>query len=350
MNRNKAVIAGATGVAGRYLLAYLLETEKWDVVAVSRRRPELAGDYTHVAADLSNAADAKSKLAHLHDATHLFYCAFVDRPTPGELVEANTALFRNLLDAVEPVAAGLQHVHLVEGTKWYGSHLGPFRTPAKESDPRTVAQLFYYDQQDLLEARQKRAQWNWSAVRPHTVCGFSVGSPMNLAMVIAVYASICKELGMAFSHPGTAANWRILYQAVDSGLLARAIEWMSTSPACANQAYNITNGDLFRWEQLWPQLAAFFGLEAGPQKHFSLQAFMADKAPLWDRMVARHGLKPYRFEEIAAWKFGDYVFSADWDIISDCGKARRAGFCETADSEQMFLRLFAEFRERRIIP
>lgn len=346
----KAVVTGATGVVGRYLLRHLVESGKWSVVAVSRRRPDLAGDYTHIAADLLDAVDAKKKLANLHDATHLFCCAYVDRPTPRELIDTNVELLRNLLDAVEPVASALQHVHLVEGTKWYGSHLGPFKTPAKEDDPRTVPELFYYDQQDLLEARQRGKRWAWSAVRPHTVCGFAVGSPMNLAMVVAVYASICKELDMAFSHPGTPANWRILYQAVDSGLSARSIEWMSIDSACANQAYNITNGDLFRWEQVWPQLAAFFGLEAGPQKHFSLQTFMADKAPLWDRMVARHGLKPYRFDEIAAWKFGDYVFSADWDIISDCGKARRAGFCETADSGQMFLRLFGEFRKGRIIP
>ena len=32
------------------------------------------------------------------------------------------------------------------------------------------------------------------------------------------------------------------------------------------------------------------------------------------------------------------------------GKARRAGFCESVDSERMFLDLFARFRAERIIP
>jgi len=259
-------------------------------------------------------------------------------------------MLRNLLDAIEPVAGNLEHVHVVEGTKWYGSHLGAFKTPAKESDPRSVPVLFYYDQQDLLESRQSKKRWTWSAVRPHTVCGFGVGNPMNLTMVIAVYAAICKELGLAFSHPGKPGNWRALYQVTDSGLLARAIEWMATRPQCANQAYNITNGDLFRWEHLWPGLAACFGLDPGPQRHFSLEEFIADKAPVWRRIVNKHRLKPYDFAQIAAWKFGDFVFSAQWDVISDCGKARRAGFCETVDSEEMFSRLFAEFRANRIIP
>jgi len=44
------------------------------------------------------------------------------------------------------------------------------------------------------------------------------------------------------------------------------------------------------------------------------------------------------------------VFASDYDIISDMGKARRAGFCGTVDSQQMFLDLFAQFREQRIIP
>jgi nucleoside-diphosphate-sugar epimerase len=346
----KALVAGATGVVGRYLLQHLVRSGTWDVVAVSRRRPDIDGNYTHVAADLSDAADSRSRLSRLADVTHVFYAAYMERPTADELVASNVALLRNLLDAIEPVAAGLEHVHLVEGTKWYGSHLGPFKTPAKETDPRTVPVLFYYDQQDLLESRQTGRRWTWSAVRPHSVCGFGVGNPMNLTTVIAVYAAICKELGLVFSHPGKPANWRTLYQVTDSGLLARAIEWMAETAQCANQAYNITNGDVFRWENVWPRIASFFGLDPGPQRQFSLQQFMADKAPVWDRIVQRYGLRPYRFEEIAAWKFADYVFSAQWDVISDCGKARRAGFCETVDSEEMFLRLFAEFRTNRVIP
>ncbi|HWQ39858.1 MAG TPA: SDR family oxidoreductase [Burkholderiales bacterium] len=345
-----ALVAGATGVVGRYLLAHLVAKPDWSVIAVSRRSPEVAGNYRHVAVDLADAAQCKARLGELRAVSHVFYAAYVERPTTQESSENNVALLRNLLDAIEPAATQLQHVHLVQGTKWYGSHLGPFKTPAKETDPRLASEVFYYAQQDLLEVRQRGRDWTWSAVRPHAVCGFALGNSMNLTMVLAVYASICKELGMVFSHPGKPANWRTLYQVTDSGLLARAIEWMATSPQCANQAYNITNGDLFRWEYVWPKLAALFGLEAGPPRPFSLQDFMQDKAPVWERIVAKHGLEPNRFEDVAAWKFGDFVFSAEWDVISDCGKARRAGFCETVDSEEMFSRLFAGFRANRIIP
>jgi nucleoside-diphosphate-sugar epimerase len=37
MAGGKALVAGATGVVGRYLLMHLLERGGWEVVAVSRR-------------------------------------------------------------------------------------------------------------------------------------------------------------------------------------------------------------------------------------------------------------------------------------------------------------------------
>ncbi|MEO8164475.1 MAG: SDR family oxidoreductase [Betaproteobacteria bacterium] len=350
MARKKALITGATGVVGRYLLKHLVESGAWDIVAVSRRKPDIAGDYEHIAVDLGDEATCRDGFEHLHDLTHVFFAAYQERPTQAEAVVANFAMLANSVNAIEPVAKNLEHINLVEGTKWYGSHLGPFKTPAKESDPRPAQTLFYYDQQDFLEARQQGKRWSWSAIRPHTISGFSVGSPMNLTTVIAVYAAICKELGMPLSHPGKPRNYQILYQATDSAVVARAMTWMATAPQCANQAFNITNGDLYRWDHLWPKIAQFFDMEVAPPKHISLQQFMQDKAPVWQRIVQRHGLQPFKFEEIAAWKFGDFVFSAEWDVISDMGKARRAGWTEALDTEEMFLRLFAEFRRERIIP
>jgi hypothetical protein len=125
---------------------------------------------------------------------------------------------------------------------------------------------------------------------------------------------------------------------------------MATEPACANQVYNITNGDLIRWENLWPRLAAFFGMPPGPQRHFSLRAALGDKADVWDRLVAEHGLQRHSYAQVAGWGFADFVFGSTWDIVSDTGKARRAGFCEAVDSEEMLLGLLAQFRAERVIP
>jgi len=350
MKRGKALVVGATGVVGRYLLMHLLQTGAWDVVALSRRRPDVAGDYAHLAVDLTDPADCRSGLAAQADLTHVFYAAYLDRRDPVDLARVNAAMLANVLDGVEGVARGLRHVNLVEGTKWYGSHLGPFRTPARESDPRHLPPNMYYDQQDLLEARQRGRPWTWSAVRPHAVCGFSLGSPMNLALVIAVYACVCRELGVPLAFPGKPAAYRALYQCTDSSLLARAIEWMATQPQCANQAYNVTNGDLIRWENLFPRFARFFDMDLAPPRHVALVQKMADKGDVWNRIVARHGLVAHPYEQLAAWAFGDFVFGSDYDIVSDTGKVRRAGFGECMDTEEMFLDLFARLRTARVIP
>jgi nucleoside-diphosphate-sugar epimerase len=136
----------------------------------------------------------------------------------------------------------------------------------------------------------------------------------------------------------------------DADLLAKATVWAATDPGCANEAFNINNGDLFRWSEMWPEIARSFGMEAAPPLPMSLDEVMADKAPLWDRMVARHGLAPNPYSDVSSWRFGDFVFRWDYDVIADGSKARRHGFHEFVDSKAMFLRIFEDFRARRVIP
>lgn len=350
MKRRKAVIAGASGLVGQFLLAHLLARGDWEVVAVSRRKPDVPGDYRHLSVDLANRSDVEGALQSITDVTHVFFAAYAPHADPVVQVATNTAMLVNLVEAVEPASPVLEHVHLVEGTKWYGSHLGPFKTPAVETDPRHGGPNFYFDQQDWLEARQRGKRWHWSAVRPHTVCGVYLGGPMNLALAIAVYAAILKELGEPLSFPGKPGAYATLYQATDASLLARAMEWMATTPACANQAFNVTNGDLIRWQNVWPKFAQFFGMEVAPPKPVALAAMMADKSTLWDRISRKHDLEPRAFADLVNWQFPDYVFATDYDIISSTTKARLAGFHDAADTEAMFLRIFAGLRQRRIIP
>ncbi len=350
MINRKALIAGATGVVGRNLLRHLLKAGAWDIVALSRRTPDIEGAYTHIGVDLMNAAECKAKLGHLSDVTHIFFAALAPNPDLAQSAINNLALLSNLIEAIEPVAARLEHIHVMHGTKWYGMHLGPFKTPAQEDDPRHMPPNFYYDQWDYLVERQKGKRWTYSSARPHAISGFALGNPSNLTLVIAIYAAICKELGLPLCHPGTPGNYTALYQCTDSGLLARAMVWMATTPNCANQAFNITNGDLIRWEHTWPKIAQYFGMGLGPRRNVSLVKFMADKGPVWDRIVAKHGLRPFGYQQIVSWPYGDFVFTPEYDVISSTSKARRYGFHECVDTDEMFVRLWNEMRAERIIP
>ena len=347
----QAVIVGAQGVIGRYIADHLLQSGDWSVVGLSRRTPAAsAGGMRHVAVDLLDRADAEAKLSQLTGATHVFYCAFQARPTWAEHNAPNLAM---LVNAVEPIArasARLEHVNLIEGTKYYGSHLGPFKTPAKETDPPHMLPNFYYDQEQWLRRAQVGRQWTWSALRPHAVCGFALGNPMNLMLNLAVYAAISKELGLPLRFPGKPGAFNAVYQVIDSTLLARGMAWAATSPAAQNQVFNITNGDYFRWCNVWPRIARLFEMEAGPVQTVRLTELMADKAELWRASQAKHRLEPYPYEQLAAWPFADYVWGCDWDTMSDTSKIRRAGFHDLVDSEEMIVGMLAEFRRMRVVP
>src|SRR5947209_7001443 len=126
--QRRALVAGATGVVGRNLLRHLLAVGGWDVIAVSRRKPDVEGDYEHLSLDLLDRAATRAALGKPRGVTHVFYSAYVERPSWVEPTQPNVAMLENLLDAVEPASPGLAHVNLMEGTKWYGNHLGPFKT------------------------------------------------------------------------------------------------------------------------------------------------------------------------------------------------------------------------------
>jgi nucleoside-diphosphate-sugar epimerase len=349
-SNRKAVVVGGLGVTGRAVIEHIDALPDWTAVGLSRRAPDFATEAPFVSVDLLDRADCEAKLASITDATDIVYAAFQPRPTWAELVEPNVTMLRNAVEVLERASPGLRHVCLIQGGKAYGAHLGPFRTPAKESDPRHMPPEFYYDQEDFLRARQADASWTWSALRPEATSGFAVANPMNLLMVIGVYAAMCREFGVPFRFPGKSGAYTALYQVTDARILARAILWSATEPRCAGEVFNITNGDYFRWQNLWPRLAQFFELEYDEPQTLPLAEFMADKGPAWDRIVARHGLQPYAYEDIVAWEFGDAVFASEFDNITSTIKARQYGFADCIDTEDMFIELFAQLQQRRILP
>ena len=281
MTQDVAVVAGASGVVGWRLSQALVDCGKFRVVGCARRLPvpeyQVAGvDYATL--DLTDA-DACGQFANqVSGVTHLFYTARAEFISgERESTDINTAMFRNLLDAVEASNPSLRHVHMVHGTKYYGSTDGPFPTPAKEDEPRRARQNFYYAQEDIVMTRTTR-RWSWSASRPHCICDSSLATPRSLPLLIATYAAICRHLGEPLNFPGTPGNYRAVYECTDARLLARAIVWMATEPRCADQAFNVTNGDFFRWENVWPGFRAMFWSRTG-----------ADKNYLYDRRNARPG-------------------------------------------------------------
>lgn len=349
-----ALVLGAGGVVGGAVLDHFAAQEDWITIAASRQPPEAGGRsgvrVRRMPVDLLDAADCRAKLAENPEVTHIYFAAYKKAATPAEEAETNLAMLTNLIDAAEREAPGLHHVNLVHGQKWYGNHLGPYRTPAKEDDPRHMPPNFYYDQQDFIDARQRGKDWTWSAVRVQAPLAFSLGSPMNQVLIVGLYGSICRALGQPLNFPGPQGCFDALYQVTDPGLLGRAMQWMSTQPQCANRAFNVTNGDFFRWRNFWPRLADFFGVPLGEVRPRSLAEMMADKGPIWNRIVAEHGLQQYRMEQLVDWRWGDFVFGSAFDNVSSTIRIRQSGFHDCMDSEDCYLRALTKLRDLRVIP
>jgi nucleoside-diphosphate-sugar epimerase len=351
MTRHCALIPGVTGVVGRALARYLAAQPDWEVIGLARHVPQEHTSYPVVLVDLADATACHARLGELTHVTHVLYCARASHTTSTkEPVDLNMAMLRNVIVALEPAARGFSHVHLVQGSKYYGSDLGHYKTPAKESDPRISENNWYYAQEDFIVERSRGKTWRWSASRPHAICDSGLGTARNIPRVIAVYAAIYKALGQPLYFPGSAANFHALYQCVDATLLAKAIAWISTAPACANQAFNVTNGDFIRWENLWPRFAEFFGMAAGPVKTVRLAQVMAHKAPVWERIVTEHRLRPMPYAQTALWSYGDFVFTPGYDHMSDTLKLRQSGFADCLDTGRMLLDAFQRLRDARVIP
>ena len=369
--RHTALIAGYTGAVGSALARELAGRAEWRVYGLARRPPadpEPAGTVeargtvepagtgvpgvTGVAADMADRAGgaAGGRAAHRHHPPVLLRARHPRRAGDRGCRRQPRAAGQRGHRHRGGAAGGLRHVHLVQGGKYYGVHIGPFPTPAKESQPRPPIDNFNYDQQDYLSARAAAAQWTWSASRPNTLVHFSPAIARNLVSTLGAYAAICRELGAALDFPGPQAAYDSLTQLTTIELLARAIAWMATEPACANEAFNVTNTDLFRWHALWPRLAEAFGMPLGSVRPVRLAEVMAGHGELWRRVCARHGLVQPRLDRVANWGYADATLERTWDEILSHNKARRLGFHDWDVSLARFFLVLDKYRQAGILP
>jgi nucleoside-diphosphate-sugar epimerase len=349
MERKRAIVVGALGMIGRHVLQHLETRNDWDVIGVSRRRPTFATRAEFISVDLEDRQAAERKLGHLDDVTHVFYSA-LNGGIAAENVEGNLALVRNSVGVIAEASVRLRRVVLTQGGKYYGCHLGPHKTPSKETDPRHLPPNFYYDQQDCVASLQQGKSWTYTLVRPEAVVGSVTGIPLNTAGLLAAYAAICKQLDVPFHYPGPEAAFKAYNKFTDARLLGRFEAWCAVEPAAANEAFNITNESGFRWCNLWPTFTDYFGVRRGIVMPFSLADFMADKAPVWDAIVARHGIRPTPLSDMGDWAFADWNLGRTWDTILEDTKRIKYGFTEVMDSEESFLSTFDRMRADRLIP
>ena len=349
-----ALVVGASGIAGSATAGYLAQ-RGWTVFGLARR--PTGQDGTHpVVADLQDAEGTAKALATLRPDVVLI-TTWARQDSEAENIRVNVAMIRNLLDGLRP-ARSVRHVALVTGLKHY---LGPFesygkgvlpQTPFREEQGRLAVENFYYAQEDEVFAAATGDGFSWSVHRPHTIIGKAVGNAMNMGTTLAAYATICRETGRPFRFPGSAMQWNGVTDMTDARQLAKHLLWAATTPAARNQAFNVVDGDIFRWSWMWGRIAEWFGVtpEAFDGVMRPLEAQMADDAPIWRQIAKRHGLAEPDLARLASPWHTDADLGRPIEVVTDMSKSRKMGFSAYQATDEAFFDLFAQLRADRLIP
>jgi nucleoside-diphosphate-sugar epimerase len=353
--QKRALIVGASGVIGTALSEYLLAND-WNVTGLSRGRGASTAGVHTLTADLT-APDAVASALKGVEVDTVFFSAWARHATEKENIRVNGAMVSNVLNVVGP---SLQNGHaaLVTGLKHY---LGPFEaygtgavpvTPFREEQGRQQVENFYYEQEDRLFDAASRFDFTWSVHRPHTVIGYALGNAMNMGVTLAVYAVLCKQTGQPFVFPGSATQWNGLTDMTDARLLARHLEWASTSEQGRNEDFNVVNGDVFRWQWMWSQIADYFGIEAAPFDGVlrPLESRMQDSAQQWQAIATQFELKEPAIEKLVSWWHTDADLGRPMEVLTDMSKSRKAGFLAYQSTLDAFIDLFERLKVERAIP
>ena len=349
-----ALIAGVSGIVGRHLAEHLRATKGWTVTGISRHKRDLPKGVKHIAVDLQIADDVKKALKRTN-VTDVFITIWLRQSTEAENCRVNAGMVRNLLHAVADKK--IRHVALVTGAKHY---MGPFEayaknkpvTPFREEQPRLPYQNFYYDQEDEVFAAADRQGFSWSVHRPHTLIGYTVGNQMNMAATLGAYAAICKETGRPFVFPGSPEQYEAAVDITDGRIIAKHLLWVATKPVARNNAFNIVNGEVFRWNWMWPKLADHLGVAAAeyPGHAQPLEQQMVGMEPVWDEIVGKHGLQKNPLNAVASWWHSDADLGRVIENFNDMTKSRDMGFAAYQNSVQSFTDAFDKFRLVKVLP
>ncbi|PHT42966.1 3-oxo-Delta(4,5)-steroid 5-beta-reductase [Capsicum baccatum] len=360
-----ALIVGVTGIVGNSLAEILPLADTpggpWKVYGVARRpRPSWSADHPieYIQCDISKSEDTQSKLTLLTDVTHVYYVCWANRSTELENCEINGKMFQNVLDAIIPNCPTLSHICLQTGRKHYHGSFELFGivahdTPHHEGLPRLPIPNFYYTLEDILfEEVKKKEGLTWSVHRPGLIFGFSPYSSMNIIASLCVYAAICKHEGLPLRFPGSKSAWDGYSDCSDADLIAEHQIWASVDPNAKNEAFDVSNGDVFKWKHLWKILAEEFELEVEEfheRKKCTLEEMMKDKGQIWDEIVKENGLVASKLEEIGGWWFVDIALGGEGPLDT-MNKSKEHGFLGFRNTKNAFISWIYKLKAYKIVP
>jgi nucleoside-diphosphate-sugar epimerase len=361
------LIAGASGVVGQAAARHFASLPGWRVVSVSRRPPSVSGASEWLPLDLGDEGQCDRVLSSRRDITHVVYAALyeADGLVTGwlneQVMQRNEFMLRNLMEPLL-AAAPIEHVSLMQGTKAYGMHhpsigWAGVKNPLRERDGRAVHPNFYFLQEDYLRARQEGASWALTTFRPTVIYGDAIGNNMNLIPVLGAWAALLRAEGRPLDFPGRHVS-TMVKEAVDADLVARALAWAATCPDAHGGTFNLTNGDVFLWQNVWPAIAEIMGMRVGEHRYVQLAEEMPRRSEQWAALVDQFKLRAPRdilaFVGLNSLVYADNLLSGEdppvGPVLHSTVAVRKAGFHDCMDSEAMFGKWFRRLVDQGLLP
>jgi nucleoside-diphosphate-sugar epimerase len=213
---------------------------------------------------------------------------------------------------------------------------------------------FYWLHEDYIREKAQSCGFSYTILRPQLIVGPNHGVVMNLPPIVGAFAAMRHEEGAGFGFPGS-ADW--VWEAVDVRLVGNACVWAASAPQAAGETYNLTNGEVFLWRDMWPALAETLGVEAGPDEPMSLADYFSARGPLWNQIVRRYQLQPIALDALLgeSHHYADLCFAYGAEqspapTFVSTVKIKQAGFHETYNSEESFCYWLRDLQRRRVIP
>ena len=295
------------------------------------------------------------------EVTHLLYAALFEKPAGRWLARAGPDAAQSCDAAQSHGAAGgvrrLRHVSILQGTKAYGVHLHPIAVPARERWPRDPRENFYWLQEDYLRAGRRDGH------RLHDLApagGFRRrhrrGDEHH-----ADHRRVCRRLPRrrpAIQLSGWTALPARSGRCAPSGQSDRLGH---RGRGGQNRTFNITNGDVFMWPNVWPAIADALGVEAGSTRAVPPWGFSA-RARWQSGNASRRG--KYHLQGPSAARGHTRAvaplcrlhlrhlgaFQHPPPALVSTVKLRQAGFGACIDTEDMFRDWFGVLQAQRILP
>jgi hypothetical protein len=166
---------------------------------------------------------------------------------------------------------------------------------------------------------------------------------MNLIPVLGAWAALLRDEGRPLDFPGRRVS-AMVKEAVDADLVAVALAWAAKCPEARGGTFNLTNGDVFLWQNVWSVIAEVMGMAVGEHRHVELATEFPLRAEQWSRLVDRFDLLIY----------ADSLLRGEdppvGPVLNSTIAIRLAGFHDCMDTETMFRKWLQRLQMLRMVP